>query len=112
MKSYWVVRIPYEKVIGRVPKGILLGLSFPDWSQGSSFSKGLPGAVCSKMSQFAALGVETQGCGREMSCRYYGDIEAFNTTEINVTLSSNSGRKSLLFILFVLSKGLLGLGNS
>lgn len=58
MKSYWVVMIPFiEKVTGSVPIGILLGLPFPDWSQGSSFSKGLLGAVCSKTSQHSS------GCG-------------------------------------------------
>lgn len=106
MKSYYAVTLPSEKMTGRVPTGILLGISSPDWSQGSSFSKGLPGAVCSKASQHSG------GCDREMNRSYDGDIEAFSTTETNVTLSPNVGRKSLLFILLLLSKGLLGFGYS
>lgn len=51
-------------------------------------------------------------CDREMNRRHDGDIEAFSTTETNVTLFPSFGRKPLLFILLLLFKDLLGLGYS
>lgn len=59
-----------------------------------------------------ALGVETSGCDREMRQRYCGDVEAFRTTKTNWTLSPNFGRKSLEFILLLLSEGLFSFGYS